>query len=1099
MADTALKPFQIRNLHIYPAEENLYDSSTESVISSSAADETHPKPSSLIQLSAGEYDKIVSDHPNGTLTYIDDDDGDLITVGSSFELEQRLDEPSQYKAITSPDQTEPAAIHLFDIRRRRSIIKLWKDIEKRSKIRWAQPAYSNDPEKITTGVVDLSKPKEAGTSFEGSTDLRQRWLDACRPPRLQSQETLEKEVSSPVLKDLESSSPTIMSLSAITDEGRRQAEEAGSRIRSMWNAPIRVSQAAPEFIRNHENPWAVSIEPVIDVKDNSSTSNSQPSQSEAESTSLLSAFEAEMAKILENSQDAVNDTSNPIVPQEPQTYRSESMEQIWPVNLVTGVLQAVADGIENMGSELKTRIPEMERHLANAQRAIPEDVGAKMQTALSAFESQIQNLAQIVQQASNASGEAAERVRQADLRSTEQMLNGLGDIANEFEDFGKTLFAAFETEFGQRRNDDEANSTDHMTASPNANPVQSQENDVSAATQPPYQKGKETSSSAKVNVPQGSHGKASEATITEVPPASLPSDLRDQLSSRVGESSILSDIRSRAVEFNRRQVATSLQQQGTGKLPSTREPLLSEIRSRATPQESLLPEIMSRTTQQDPLHPEIKTRAIQQERLVSEIRSRAVQNDQSQEDSSRQQESIQKPLFSSWPNRPAFVLPPKPAVAQPQVTDMSQNIHSSHSRTSQPPSIPTTTRPPVPPKAVNEKRTLRTDAQPAAPSGTGDDHSEDTSKSLFMGNIGFEVTERVIEEVFASHFFSAKVHLPIDSSTGRHAGFGYARFLSDSSAKAALGRLQGVLIDGHSLNLEYCDNSPIDDIQTQARPPVASSGNLPSVFSGNARSSNLRVNRPAPGNSLNPFDHPEETPEFAARYPSLLPTFKSQDNSSTVPARSMTLSPNFEMARFPPVSQIDAHLLANHQRRSLAETNPGRSGPDGVSRLQREETRRPSEEHRMREPRRVASTIERGSTNQLDTQRSSARSLRRRATEANSLRRRAYDNPFRDPRPVSLYDRPSGSTPGSFPVDYVPATVTNNDESNTDGDFQHAMRQSLIDQCVDHLVKLGYGTYIDGGRDRLRIIAEASNLRVSEAIDMIEEERAAYERYTPNA
>ena len=101
----------------------------------------------------------------------------------------------------------------------------------------------------------------------------------------------------------------------------------------------------------------------------------------------------------------------------------------------------------------------MERHLANAQRTIPEDIGTKMQTALSTFESQIQNLAHIVKQASDASGEAAERVRQADLRSTEQMLNGLGDMADEFEDFGKTLFAAFEAEFGQRSNGNEADVT----------------------------------------------------------------------------------------------------------------------------------------------------------------------------------------------------------------------------------------------------------------------------------------------------------------------------------------------------------------------------------------------------------------------------------------------------------------------------------------------------------------------------------------------------------------------------------------------------------------------------------------------------------------
>jgi RNA recognition motif-containing protein len=763
-------------------------------------------------------------------------------------------------------------------------------------------------------------------------------------------------------------------------------------------------------------------------------------------------------------------------------------------------LQAVADGIENMGSELKTRIPEMERHLASAQRTIPEDIGTKMQTALSAFESQVQNLAQIVQQASDASGVAAERVRQADLRSTEQMLNGLGEMAHEFEDFGKTLFAAFEAEFGRRSNGGEANVTDPVAANQDASPAQSQAQE-------------ETHSSANADLPQESVSKASEAAVMAapavachrpVPPAPLPFDPRDQLPPHLRKSLLselktatspvlLSDTKSKFVQHNQPEPQVALS--------TPRESFLSEIRSRATPQTSLLPEIISRATQQDSLHPEIKSRVNQQESLSSEIRSRAMQNTQSQITT---QQGTENPLFSSWPNRPAFVLPPKPAVAKPQAVDVSQNTRSFHSWVpSQPPFIPTTTRPPVPPKAINDKPTLHTDAQPAALSDTSDERSEDTSTSLFMGNIGFEVTERVIEEVFASHLFSAKVHLPIDSSTGKHAGFGYAHFPSVSSAKAALGRLQGVVIDGHSLNLEYCDNSPIDDLQTQARPAVASNDSLPSVFSGNARSTNSRVSRPtfAQGSSSNPFDHPEETPEFAARYPSLLPTFKSQGNSLAVPARSMTLSPNSEMARFPPVSQIDAHLLANNQRRDLTETSQGRSAAHGASGLQREETGRAGEEYRMRKPRRVASTIHRGSAHQLDTQSGNAHSLRRRATEANSLRRRTYENPFRDPRPVSLYDRPTGSIPGSFPVDDAPAPVTNNDELNNveNGEVQYAMRQSLIDQCVDHLLKLGYGTYIDGGRDRLRIIAEAADLQVSDAIDMIEEERTAYERYTPNA
>lgn len=82
MAATPLKPFQIRNLHDSPAKENLYDSSTESVLSHSPVEDAQTKPSSLIRLSAGEYDDIVRNNPDGSLTYIDEDDGDMITVSA---------------------------------------------------------------------------------------------------------------------------------------------------------------------------------------------------------------------------------------------------------------------------------------------------------------------------------------------------------------------------------------------------------------------------------------------------------------------------------------------------------------------------------------------------------------------------------------------------------------------------------------------------------------------------------------------------------------------------------------------------------------------------------------------------------------------------------------------------------------------------------------------------------------------------------------------------------------------------------------------------------------------------------------------------------
>ncbi|EED20295.1 RNA binding protein, putative [Talaromyces stipitatus ATCC 10500] len=1087
MADIVLKPFQIRNLHFYPAEENLYDSSTESIVSNSPADDTQARPSSLIHLSAGEYDKIINDHPNGTLTYIDDDDGDIITVGSSFELEQRLDEPTPYTAVTSSNQTEPTPIHLFDIRRRRSIIKLWKDIEKRSELHWDFKA----PEQTTTEFMDSSKPSEAGTSLHSrgldsneSTDLRKRWLDACRPPRLQSQET-EKEVPSPISQDVESSTPTIMSLSAITEEGRRQAEEAGSRIRGIWDLNnTAASQAAPDFIRNQPNPWAVLVEPVLESKSNSHTtesstklpsqasklhegplpdSQSSSSKTEAESQPLLSAFEAEMAKILENAQGRVNEAGSSSTAQEPQTHRLGSVEPTWPVNLMTGILQTVAGGIENLGSELKTKIPEVERHLVNAQRAIPEDLGPKLQTALTVVESQIQNLTQIIQHASDASGEAAERVRQADLRATEEVLNGLGDMAHEFEDFGKTLFAAFEAEFGQQNSSSETNSTNATIAREGENIAQSQtrEEKVAVVTRPLDQ-----STEAAAEAPLDTTSATAYQHTPPPPPAALlPSHLRE---------SLLSEIRNSAVQNNQPRAVSPLQQQMPELSPNMRDSLLSEIRSRPTLRDS----------------------------SPSEAGSSPIQTNQPQEAYPIEKHDNINPLFVNWPNRPAFVLPSKPAATQP-------------------PSVLTVTRPPVPPKTVNDKPTeflcsLQDDTQPAVHSETKEpEQVDDTSKTLFMGNIGFEVTERVIEEVFSSQSFPTKVHLPIDSSTGKHAGFGYANFTSVSSAKAALARFQGVVIDGHSLNLELCDNSPIGDLQTQTpvnqsrlsnlytssaggvgerRPPVTSGDNLPSVFSGNARSIMPHSNRPGyPHSSLTPQDHPEETPEFAARYPSLLPAFKSQEHPLTAPARSMTFSPSSEIARFPPISQIDAHLLA--------ETSQSRTGPHRASTLPWEESRTKGEEHRrMREPRRVSSTINRRSLAQPPTQPDSAHALRRRATEANSLRHRTYGNPFREQRPVSLYDRPTGPIPGSFPADDTPMPATNNDEHNAgDRGFQYAMQQSLIDQCVDDLLSLGYGTVVDGGRDRLRIIAEAANSQVADAIDMIEEERTAYERYTPNA
>lgn len=77
-----LKPFQIRDLH----GPQLQESTTGSNNSSQTAVDRQALPSQsrhrhgTVQLSTSDYDEITSTHPRARLTYVDDDDGEVITV-----------------------------------------------------------------------------------------------------------------------------------------------------------------------------------------------------------------------------------------------------------------------------------------------------------------------------------------------------------------------------------------------------------------------------------------------------------------------------------------------------------------------------------------------------------------------------------------------------------------------------------------------------------------------------------------------------------------------------------------------------------------------------------------------------------------------------------------------------------------------------------------------------------------------------------------------------------------------------------------------------------------------------------------------------------
>lgn len=84
---------------------------------------------------------------------------------------------------------------------------------------------------------------------------------------------------------------------------------------------------------------------------------------------------------------------------------------------------------------------------------------------------------------------------------------------------------------------------------------------------------------------------------------------------------------------------------------------------------------------------------------------------------------------------------------------------------------------------------------------------------LYVGNLGFTLTDEQLEELFAKYGIvnSAKV---MRRDTGKGRGFGFVE-MSDGEAKRAMALLNGKEIDGRSLTVNEAREKPQ---QTNAQP-----------------------------------------------------------------------------------------------------------------------------------------------------------------------------------------------------------------------------------------------------------------------------------------
>src|SRR5437660_694336 len=74
-------------------------------------------------------------------------------------------------------------------------------------------------------------------------------------------------------------------------------------------------------------------------------------------------------------------------------------------------------------------------------------------------------------------------------------------------------------------------------------------------------------------------------------------------------------------------------------------------------------------------------------------------------------------------------------------------------------------------------------------------------KKLYVGNLGYGVTDSELEQMFAAHGTVESAQVIMDRDTGRSKGFGFVEMGSDQEAQAAIAALNGKEAGGRSLTV----------------------------------------------------------------------------------------------------------------------------------------------------------------------------------------------------------------------------------------------------------------------------------------------------------
>jgi hypothetical protein len=132
--------------------------------------------------------------------------------------------------------------------------------------------------------------------------------------------------------------------------------------------------------------------------------------------------------------------------------RGVESNTINPGEVLVNTIQSLIEGVGFLGVEFKNAFPDLQRNISSAQEQLPGHVDGAVRGALQGLGNQMGNLANSMHNASETTRQAAERTREADLRAVEGAVEGLRGFVEGVGDMGKTLFSAFEAEFSPPAN-----------------------------------------------------------------------------------------------------------------------------------------------------------------------------------------------------------------------------------------------------------------------------------------------------------------------------------------------------------------------------------------------------------------------------------------------------------------------------------------------------------------------------------------------------------------------------------------------------------------------------------------------------------------------